>query len=85
MRSSLFARFLTSAALAMVSVGGLIGQTPAAAGPLASSNDGRLSDAQAIKLYERTLQLMEAGGIFLPDLTRASRPLIENANKRSKA
>lgn len=40
-----------------------------------------MSDAQAIKLYERTLQLMEAGGIFLPDLTRASRPLIENARQ----
>lgn len=70
-----------AASVAAFSVGGVIAQTPPQAPPPASSNDGRLSDAQVIKLYERTLQLMEAGGLFLPDLTRAARPLIENSRQ----
>lgn len=89
MRSSFFSRFLAGAVLVTISSAGLIGQTPAQpaaqtpppAIAAATGNDGRLTDAQAIKLYERTLQLMEAGGIFLPDLTRASKPLIENARQ----
>lgn len=71
------ARFLTATVFVALSVGGLAGQTPAPA----SANDGRLSDAQALKLYQRTLQLMEAGGIFMPDLARAGQPLVENARQ----
>ena len=85
MRSLASARFLTAAALLALSVSGLVpetyAQTAAQTPAPAASNDGRLSDAQAIKLYERTLQLMEAGGIFMPDLTRAAKPLIENARQ----
>lgn len=77
MRSSALARFLTATLSVALSVGGLAGQTP----PQAPANDGRLSDAQALKLYERTLQLMEAGGIFMPDLTRAAQPLVENSRQ----
>jgi lysophospholipase L1-like esterase len=80
-RSSVFARFLAAAALVAFSVGVLVGQTTPQTAPPATVNDGRLSDAEVIKLYERTLQLMEAGGIFLPDLTRASKPLIENSRQ----
>ena len=40
-----------------------------------------LDDGQVQKLYERTLQLMDAGGIFVPDLTRAAHPLVENARQ----
>ena len=71
--------FLAAAVLAAFLMSGLAAQTPAAAP--APADNGRLSDAQAIKLYERTLQLMEAGGIFLPDLTRAAKPLIDNARQ----
>jgi lysophospholipase L1-like esterase len=63
-----------------LSVGGLAGQTPPPA-PAQAPTDGRLSDAQVLKLYERTLQLMEAGGIFMPDLTRAAQPLVENSRQ----
>jgi lysophospholipase L1-like esterase len=54
-------------------------QTPAtpAAASAAQSGDGHLSDAQVTQLYDRTLQLMEAGGVFIPDLARAGKPLIE--------
>lgn len=68
-----FARFLTVTALLALCVTGLGAQTPA--------DNGQLSDAQALKLYERTLQLMEAGGIFMPDLTQASKPLLENSRQ----
>lgn len=77
MRNSALARFLTAALLAALSLGGLAAQAP----PQTPANDGRLTDAQVLKLYERTLQLMEAGGIFMPDLTRASQPLIENSRQ----
>jgi lysophospholipase L1-like esterase len=30
-------------------------------------------------MYERTLQLMESGGVFVPDLTRAGRPIVETS------
>lgn len=76
MRSSAFARFLTVAALAALMVGGLKAQT---APP--PPDNGQLTDVQALKLYERTLQLMEAGGIFMPDLTQASKPLLENSRQ----
>lgn len=73
MRSSAFARFLTVAALVAFTVGSLKSQTP--------PDNGQLTDAQALKLYERTLQLMEAGGIFIPDLNRAAKPLVENSRQ----
>ena len=38
-----------------------------------------LNDAQVLKMYERTLQLMESGGVFVPDLTRAGRPILETS------
>jgi lysophospholipase L1-like esterase len=81
-RSPAFASFLTTAVLAALSVSGLAGQTPAQAPPQTNTGiDGQLSDAQALKLYQRTLQLMEAGGIFIPDLARAAKPLVENSKQ----
>lgn len=68
-----FARSLTVIALVAFSLGSLKAQTPA--------DNGQLSDAQALKLYERTLQLMDAGGIFMPDLTQAAKPLLENSRQ----
>ena len=38
-----------------------------------------LNDAQVLKMYERTLQLMESGGVFVPDMTRAGQPIIETS------
>ena len=67
------ARFLTFAALLALSLGSLRAQTPV--------DNGQLDDAQALKLYERTLQLMEAGGIFMPDLNQAAKPLVENSRQ----
>jgi len=50
------------------------------AGARAQAPDGApLSDAQVLKMYERTLQLMESGGVFVPDLTRAGRPIVETS------
>jgi lysophospholipase L1-like esterase len=72
-RSPAFARFLTVAALAALTLGGIQAQTP--------PDNGQLTDTQALKLYERTLQLMEAGGIFMPDLNQAGKPLIENSRQ----
>lgn len=70
---AVFARSLTVIALVAFSLGSLKAQTPA--------DNGQLSDAQALKLYERTLQLMDAGGIFMPDLTQAAKPLLENSRQ----
>lgn len=85
MRSPAFTSFLMTAVLAALSVSGLSGQTPTQAPPQtttrATSIDGQLSDAQALKLYQRTLQLMEAGGIFIPDLARAAKPLVETSKQ----
>lgn len=74
MRSPAFTKFLTVAALAALTMGTLRAQAPA-------PDNGQLTDAQALKLYERTLQLMEAGGIFMPDLNQAGKPLIENSRQ----
>lgn len=73
MRSSAIARFLTIMTAVVLAMGSLVAQAP--------PDNGQLTDAQALKLYERTLQLMEAGGIFMPDLNTAGKPLIENARQ----
>jgi len=38
-----------------------------------------MSDVQVLKMYTRTLQLMESGGVFVPDLTRAGQPIVETS------
>jgi lysophospholipase L1-like esterase len=45
----------------------------------APPDGAHLNDAQVLKMYERTLQLMESGGVFVPDLTRAGRPIVETS------
>jgi lysophospholipase L1-like esterase len=78
-------RLLPASRLACALIFAARSQSPAAAPANAASatvppanDDGRLSEAQLRQLYARTLQLMEAGGVFVPDLTRAGRPLIES-------
>ena len=39
------------------------------------------TNTQAISAYDRAIQLMESTGIALPDLSRASAPLLENARQ----
>lgn len=73
MRSSVTAKFSMAIALVVLSVGSLAGQT--------TPDNGQLTDGQVLKLYERTLQLMEAGGIFMPDLNLAGKPLVENSRQ----
>jgi len=65
------ANWLRVAALTLLAVPGMVAQTVP---------DGtQMSDAQVLKMYERTLQLMEAGGVFVPDLSRAGRPIMETS------
>lgn len=52
-------------------------QTPAPANPLLNARD-------AGALCQRTLQLMEAGGVAVPELQRAAAPVIENARQSCK-
>ena len=49
-----------------------VAQTPA--GPAAA----QLSANDANQLCQRTIQLMDAGGVAIPDLQRAAAPVIEN-------
>ena len=46
--------------------------------PPATSAAPALSQKESQALYERTIQLMEAGGFTVPELARAGAPLVEN-------
>ncbi len=48
--------------------------------PVSAAQDAPkpITDQQIIPLYERSLQLIEAGGVASPELGRAGAPLIEN-------
>jgi lysophospholipase L1-like esterase len=68
-------RFLIAIIFAVAAA--LHAQTPAPANPLLNARD-------ATQLCQRSLQLMEAGGVAVPELQRAAAPVIENARQACK-
>ena len=57
--------------LLVMAAGGLWAQTP----------EALLNTVNVNQLCQRSMQLMEAGGVVIPDLQRASAPIIENVRQ----
>jgi len=59
---------------ALLSMPAMFAQAPAPPNPL-------LPNAQVNQLCQRIVQLMDAGGVAVPDLQRAAAPIVENAKQ----
>ncbi len=66
------------ASIALVLLGAGIGQTQ---GPGVPSSDALMAPAAVNQLCGRMGELMEAGGVAVPDLLRAAAPVIENTRQ----
>lgn len=66
--------------LAMVTVG-VFGQVPASTTAAPTAPNAQLAAKDLNTLCQQTQQLMEAGGISVPDLHNAAAPLIENVKQ----
>ena len=74
-------RLVVRAAPFALFAGGLVGLPLWAQAPNPQSNSALLEPAQVNALCLRSTQLMEAGGVAVPDLSRAAAPVIENVKQ----